>query len=309
MAKLIALTGATGFVGREVTKALLASGYQIKALVRPGALAKTINHENINWIEGELGNPVSETRLCAGVDQIIHMAGLISAKTKAEFFKVNAEHTSHLAEAANRAGIKRFIYLSSLAAKKPELSDYAASKRAGEGGLARRLGDMQGVVVRAPAVFGPGDTATAPFYTLMKKGHLPCPGGKNWQERKLALVFVRDLADFLAGACLEGQNDGKTVSIATCASLTWPQFAQKCSEATGRPVHVRPLPPACLYPIAGLTSLTKRFLGIGHLTLGKLREFLYEDWSVAPQFETSTSLTAALKETITLHGLPEQQKQ
>ena len=297
--KIIALTGATGFVGRIVVQELLAQGYLIKALVRPGSVGKTLQHDNINWIEGTLDNPISEISLCAGADTVIHIAGLVTARTKAEYYKINADATGTLVQAAVRAKVKRFVYLSSLAARQSELSDYAGSKRAGEGQLARKMGEtMKAVVVRAPAVFGAGDKATAPFYKLIKKGWLPAPGGRNWRTRKIGLVHVDDLARFLTKDCLSGDNDGRTVTIATHASITWPEFAEECAQALGKPVRVFPLPLSILYPIAAVNSVTKRAFGIGHLTLGKLKEFLYEDWSVADESETETVLQSALKQTI-----------
>ena len=153
--KIIALTGGTGFVGRAVIRELLSQGYRVKALVRPGSAGKSIQHDNINWIEGTLDNPISEISLCAGADTVIHMAGLVTARTKAEYYKINADAVGTLVQAAARAKVKRFVHLSSLVAQQAELSDYAGSKRAGEGKLARSLGKtMKGVVVRAPAVFG-----------------------------------------------------------------------------------------------------------------------------------------------------------
>ncbi|PHS36940.1 MAG: hypothetical protein COA91_11385 [Robiginitomaculum sp.] len=298
MAKLIALTGATGFVGRVVLQNLLENGYHIKALVRPGSLAKTFQHPDINWIEGELGNPQSEKVLCAGADIVIHMAGLVTARTKGEYYKVNADAVGSLAKSARALKVKRFIYLSSLAAKKPKLSNYAGSKRAGEGAMARRLGGVKAVVVRAPAVFGAGDKATAPFYALIKKGWLPAPGGRGWRKRKLGLIYVNDLANFITGDCLEGACDGRTVSPATQASITWPEFARECGQAQVKSVKIVPLPLSVLYPFAAINSVTKRLFGKGHLTLGKLREFLHEDWSTSEEFVAETPLQLALKKTI-----------
>lgn len=295
----IALTGGTGFVGRAVIRELLSKGYLIKALVRPGSAHKTIQHENINWLEGELGNPVSEMSLCSGADTVIHMAGLVTARTKDAYYKTNADDVGMLVQAAKNAKVQRFVHLSSLAARQAELSDYAGSKREGEGQLARKLGEaMKGVVVRAPAVFGAEDKATAPFYALIKRGWLPAPGGHNWRGRKIGLVHVDDLARFLTSACLDGSCDGRTVTVATRASLTWPEFGAECAQALGRPVQVFPLPLSILYPIAAINSVTKRVFGKGHLTLGKLREFLYEDWSVGAENETQTVLQSALKQTI-----------
>jgi nucleoside-diphosphate-sugar epimerase len=296
--KVIALTGATGFVGRVVIQELLSQGYLIKALVRPGSAGRTLQHDNINWIEGTLDNQISETSLCAGADTVIHMAGLVTARTKAEYYKINADAVGSLVQAAARAKVKRFVYLSSLAAQQAELSDYAGSKREGEGLMARRLGKMKGVVVRAPAVFGAEDKATAPFYAMIKRGFLPAPGGKNWRARKIGLVYVDDLAKFLTHTCLDGTQDGRTVSVATRASLTWPEFADECAQALDAKVRVFPLPLSVLYSVAAINSVTKRVFGKGHLTLGKLNEFLYEDWSVAAQDETKTVLQSALKQTI-----------
>ncbi len=298
MAKLIALTGATGFVGRIVLQNLIKKGYHIKALVRSGSLGKTHQHPNINWIEGELGHPHSEKILCAGADAVIHMAGLVTARTKSEYYRINADAVGSLVKSARALKVKRFVYLSSLAAKQPELSHYAGSKRAGEGALARQLGEMNAVVVRAPAVFGAGDKATAPFYALIKKGWLPAPGGRAWRQRKLGLVYVDDLANFITGDCLGGICDGRTVSPATQASITWPAFANACGQAQAKPVKTIPVPLSLLYPLAAINSVTKRLFGKGHLTLGKLREFLHEDWSTPDEFVTETPLQLALKKTI-----------
>ncbi len=296
--KIVSITGATGFVGRAVIQELLAKNFHIKALVRPGSARKAIQHKNINWIEGTLNNPISERSLCAGADTVIHMAGLVTARTKAEYYNVNADAVGNLVQAAANANVKRFIYLSSLAAQQSELSDYAGSKRAGEGQLARKIGKMKGVVVRAPAVFGAEDKATAPFYALIKKGFLPAPGGRHWRSRKIGLVHVEDLAKFLTHDCLSGASDGRTVTVATRACLTWPEFAAECAQALDAKVRVFPMPLCVLYPIAAVNSVTKRVFGKGHLTLGKLNEFLYEDWSVSANNETQTVLQLALKKTI-----------
>lgn len=296
--KIIALTGATGFVGKIVVRELLKKGYHIQALVRPGSHGKTVQDDRIQWVEGTLGDLKSETALCKGVDMVIHMAGLVTTRTKAEYYRINADAVGSLAKAANKAGVKRFVYLSSITAQQPQLSDYAGSKRAGEGALSRKLGRMKGVVMRAPAVFGLGDVVTAPFYGFIRKGRLPVPGGRAFKTRKISLLYVDDLAEYLTGACLDGSCDGRTVSIATRPSLTWQEFAEECSLAVGRPVKTLRLPLFVLYPIAAINTVTKRVFGIGHLTLGKLREFLYEDWSIDIDLSTGTDLQSVLRKTI-----------
>lgn len=295
---IVAITGATGFVGRQVLELLLRKQYRVKALVRAGSHGKALQSELINWIEGELGNAKSEAALTAGADIVIHMAGVVSARSKGAYFKVNSDAVASLTKAANAAGVKRFVFLSSLAAMQSQLSDYAASKRAGEGRFARNIGTMKAVVVRAPAVFGTGDKATAPFYKMIRKGILPAPGGRGWKNRKLSLIHVNDLAKYLVDTCITGHYDGRTVTMATRASITWPEFAKVCANAQGKPVKAMPIPLFLLYPVAAMTSATKRVAGVGHLTLGKLREFLYEDWSIDAHLETGTDLQSALYDTI-----------
>ncbi len=294
------MTGATGFVGQHVLSRLLDEGYRVKALVRPSAIEKTIDHENLNWIEGGLSEVRPLRALCSEADVLIHIAGLITARTRDEYFETNARAVASLTGLAKQAEVKRMVLLSSLAAREPNLSAYAASKRAGEGAMARRLGpNMQGVVVRAPAVFGPGDQATAPIFTAIRRGFLPCPGGRNWQARKFSLLYIDDLVDSLVGPCLSGQYDGRTIYPSTCASLTWPSFAQACSKAQQRSVRPIPLPISVLTSLATMTSASKKLTGKGHLTLEKLREFLHEDWSVNSDLESGTCLQSAIKNTIT----------
>lgn len=295
---VIALTGATGFVGRAVLNRLIDQGYQVKSLVRPGSLNKTEYHPNVTWVEGQLAGPESEAALVAGVDVLVHMAGLISARTKSDYESINSQAVGTLAAAAQSAGVSRFIYLSSLAAQAPELSLYAWSKRQGEGALNENFKEKQSVIVRAPAVFGAEDVATAPIYSCVRKGFLPTPGGRGWRTRLLSLIYVDDLADFIVELCVSDKFGGQTVSPSTRAAISWPDFTEACAKATGKKVRAIPLPLLLLYPVAGLTTLIKAMTGKGHLTLGKLGEFLYDDWSVEDELQSGTDLHLALKKTI-----------
>jgi len=295
---VIALTGATGFVGRKVLEKLLTQGHSVRALVRVGSRHKVLIDDNIHWIEGVLGDAETEDALVKGTQIVIHMAGLITTRKKSEYERVNAKAVGSLAEAAQSAGIDRFIYLSSLAAQAPELSWYAWSKHEGELALAEDYPLEKSVIVRAPAVFGAGDVATAPLYKAVRNGFLPSPGGRKWRSRQLSLIYVDDLADFLVELCTNDRHDGKTVSPSTKAKITWPEFADQCAAAIDKDVKPLRMWLALLYPVAGLTTLVKAMTGKGHLTLGKLNEFLYDDWSVEDDLESGTDLQEALRKTI-----------
>ncbi len=292
---VIAVTGATGFVGKITLLKLLEAGHSIRALVRNPAKRKSVNHPNLEWVKGALGDDLSD--FVKGAEVVLHIAGAIKGRVRADYFQVNTEGTRMLAKQAQSAGVKRFVLLSSIAARHSELSDYAASKHAGEIAL-KEVFAGKVAIVRAPPVFGPGDQATRPFFEAADKGFLPVPGGKNWRMRKLSLVYVDDLAECLSTLAVQGAYDGEVISPATLGSITWPDFAVQCRQALERPVKLISIPKSLLFCIAAASSLTSRFLGRGHLTLGKLREFLYEDWSSNDFISEATPIKEALLATL-----------
>jgi len=292
---LIAMTGASGFVGQETLSILLEQGYRIRALIRNIEKISHIRHENLEWIQGHL--PGLPPHFTQDVDIVLHIAGVIKGRARADYCHVNVTGTRELARQAHRANVKRFVLLSSITARQADLSDYAFSKREGERAASENFkGPI--AIIRAPAVFGGGDIATKPILQAAQKGFLPMPRGRRWQDRSLALVYVKDLAHDLSTRAITGDYDGKTLSPATIGAITWPEFAQALSDALGKTVRPLPLPLPLLYGVAALTSATSRLFGLGHLTLGKLNEFLYEDWSSKDVIHTATPLNEALVETL-----------
>ena len=264
-------------------------------MVRSPEKVKDFNHEHLTWVKGGLGQADSE--LCENADVIIHLAGLIKARTKDDFYQVNGEACGALGAAATEQGVKRFVLVSSMAAREPELSHYAGSKRAGERALQKAYtGKIS--IIRAPAVFGAGDEATEPFFKLLNKGLLPVPGGRGWKTRKISMVYAPDLARDIIRAAVTGVYDEEIASPANILSATWAEFADICQGAFDRKIRIIALPMVLLYPVAAITSLTSRFLGMGHLTLDKLGEFLHSDWSTETLILDATPPKEALKMTM-----------
>ena len=278
----LSITGATGFVGGHVLREALARGHSVTALART---IPDFAHPNLTWLQGSLGS--RDTELCDGADTVVHIAGLIKARTRDAFMAINRDATAALARAASESHL---LYLSSLAAREPQLSAYAASKRAGEDVIPATSG-----IVRAPAVFGPGDEATKPFFSLMARGQLPVPGGRDWKSRRLSFVFVEDLARHILDRA-EAQDSGITTP-ATLASATWHEFRDLAQATAEHPIAIRPIPTAALLPVAAATSLTSRLASLGHLTLEKLREFQHPDWSVEEELADATPMVDALRQT------------
>jgi nucleoside-diphosphate-sugar epimerase len=273
-------------------KALLERGYHVRALARTPAKLSDLKHNNLEILQGSLGS--ADAQLVENADVVLHMAGLIKAKTRADIMAVNRDDTGAIAQAAQHAGVERFVLLSSQTAGQPQLSDYAASKEAGEVAVTEAY---QGklAIIRAPAVFGPGDMATKPFFDFIVKGRLPVAGGAHWRARKMAMVFVTDLVNDIADRGVTGDYDGQTLVPCSVPALTWEKFAADAGTALGITVKPTPIPLAVIKTIAAGTSVTSRLFGIGHLTLGKLNEFLYEDWSSQDVIQNATPFVKALQ--------------
>jgi len=294
----IGVTGATGFIGQHLIRQALGAGFTVRAMARTPDKLGSLTHENLEVHASGLGS--DDDAFCKNCDAIIHLAGLIKARSRAVFDAVNVDAASELAQSAQNAGVKRFVLISSMTARVPDLSDYAGSKYAGEVAVKEQYNGPL-AIVRAPAVFGPGDEATAPFMDLILKGHLPTAGGKNWKQRKLALVAVEDIARDILTSGLSGEYDGKIVSPCNVGAVTWPEFGELAARAANRQVRVIPIPLAIIYPIAAITSMTSRLLNLGHLTLGKLREFRYDDWSSADLIQDAPPMEERLRETLRQH--------
>jgi nucleoside-diphosphate-sugar epimerase len=168
MTDKIALTGATGFVGAALAKRLTEAGHRIQALIRPASIHKKPVDIAAEWIEGDLNDRQSLGQLVNGVDSVIHCAGAVRGATREQFNRVNADGVERLVQAAvEQRPMPRLLLISSLAAREPLLSHYAASKRQGERVLIGQSHQLPWTIYRPCAVYGPGDREILP---------VNCPG-------------------------------------------------------------------------------------------------------------------------------------
>src|SRR5688572_10307641 len=163
MIQPVALTGATGFIGRHVARNLTKKGISWKGLIRSSDKLRRLGLQPCDVVEGNLEDQSALLALCKGADAVIHCGGSIAAVMGEDFVRTNVSGTAGLLRACRASGVRRFIHVSSLAAREPHLSSYAASKRESEAILAAQAKDLSWAVVRPPAVYGPGDKATIPL--------------------------------------------------------------------------------------------------------------------------------------------------
>lgn len=208
------ITGATGFVGRHLVERLASEGWELHALVRPTSDTSELERLGVRRWTGDLGKVDLLREACCQVDVVYHLAAVTAALDNAGYERANVEGTRALVEAVAAADPRpgRLVYLSSYAACGPAPADgvrgteetpapltaYGRTKLAGEEivrSLAGRGVDV--VVMRAPAVYGPGDRALLPYFRLIRWHLAPIPDGG---ENRLHLLYVGDLARALAGA-------------------------------------------------------------------------------------------------------------
>ncbi len=228
--KTIALTGGTGFVGRRVIAQAVGAGWHIRALTRRAQGAEP----NVSWVRGALDKPDSLADLVAGADVVLHVAGVVSAPDAAGFAAGNVAGTQAMVDAARTAGVARFVHVSSLSAREPQLSAYGASKRAGEGVVS--ASDLDWDIVRPTGVYGPGDTEMRDMFRMAQMGLalLPPPG-------KVALVAVDDLARLLL-ALAERDGPRDILEVDDGRAMTHAEMARLIGDAVGRRVLAMHLP-------------------------------------------------------------------
>lgn len=183
---LIAITGATGFVGSAVLDAALAEGHTVRALAR----REQTPREGVEWLRGDLGDAAALAALAQGADAVIHVAGLTNTPDPAQFEVANVTGTANVIAAMKQAGAQRLVFVSSLSARKPELSAYGASKAKAEA-LVEASG-LDWTTVRPPGVYGPRDVDYLEMFRTAKLGFVPLPpGGAS------SIIHSHDLARLL----------------------------------------------------------------------------------------------------------------
>lgn len=271
---IVAVTGGTGFVGRQVIEALGQAGASVRILARRPV--PDIEASGVAVVRGGLEDAKALSALADGASAVIHCAGVVAAPRAADFHVANVDGTAAMLRAAHPSA--RFVHVSSLAARERHLSAYAASKRQAEELVAAAGRDA--VVVRPPAVYGPGDRATLPIFAQLHRGLLAAPAPRT---ARFSLIFVADLARLLARLALAPFVAGRPVEPEDGrGGYGWSDLAAIAGRVSGRRVRTLHVPVGLLWPMAlaaeGWGRITNR---PPPLSRDKLRELGHADWVCA----------------------------
>jgi nucleoside-diphosphate-sugar epimerase len=274
---LAAIAGASGFLGRRLVGAFLARGWRVRALVRRAADATALAAAGAETVRGDLLDASSLAALQAGAEAAINCAGLIKARDLAAFLAVNRDGAAGFAQAS----MTRQVLVSSLAAREPQLSPYADSKRAGEDAALSVAGDRL-AVIRPPVIYGPGDRETLGLFRFAARSSLaPMPGDA---AARLALAHVDDVAAAVVDLAERPALTGTfTVGGERPAGYAWEEILRAAWRAVGRRPNIVGVPSWGLMAAGVVSELTAPLQRSAPIfTRGKVREVLHGNWAVAP---------------------------
>jgi uncharacterized protein YbjT (DUF2867 family) len=269
--KTLAITGGTGMVGTTLIRQAVASGWHVRALTRRASPPQ----DGVTWVSGALDQPASLADLVTGSDAVIHVAGVVKT-TKAEVFEAgNVNGTAAIIAAAQQAGVARFIHISSLAAREPNLSVYGASKAKAET-LVETSG-LDWTIVRPPAIFGPDDTDHLDLFKMAKTGWMFMP-----PAGRLSVIEVSDLTRALLAIVPHTASIGRTYELDDGMEGGWTHesWAKAIGVAMEKRVTTLAMPGQLVRIAAKLDQLIRR--DGAKLTSDRASYFCHPDWVIDP---------------------------
>jgi len=303
------VTGAYGFLGTWLVRALLERGHAVRALLRRGSPRGALEGLGVEEAVGDVTDPASLEPAVEGCQLVFHLAGVRRSAERAEFMRVNAEGTRHLLEAclARAPGLSRFVLAGSIAAAGPSLEGkreedplepaewYGESKAEAERIALSYAGQLPVAVARPPRIIGPGDRENLFFFRLVARGLLMTITGAS---RPLSLIDVEDCARGLLALAERPEAVGQAFFLASGERTDLEGLQRMVARAVGVEPRVVRLPPAALSAAAfvadGITRVTRVRLPLNRKLA---RQILAPGWTCDPGkaarllgFETRVSL-------------------
>jgi 2-alkyl-3-oxoalkanoate reductase len=249
----VLITGATGFLGSHVAEILRDEGHQVRALVRKSSKVDLLKKWGVELCDASLERGEGLERAVDGVDAVVHSAGIVKARSPEEFHEVNVGGTIHLLDATKKhnPGVKRWVYISSLAAHgfsadgKPRALDAeprpvthdGRSKLAGERAALAEKDALPITVFRPPAIYGPRDQEMFAFFQLVSRRLAPFMGD---DQNRVSLIYARDCARAIVHALTQDHPSGRIYSVEDGQPYTQRELADAIARALGvNPIRLK----------------------------------------------------------------------
>ncbi len=299
------LTGGTGFLGSHIAEQLSQQGHEVRALVRATSDTKFLETlDNVELFEGAMDDQQRLSQAIAGVDGVLHVAGVVKAKSPAEFHRVNAVGTRLMLEAAkeHKAQLKRFVLVSSLAVIGPSrdgqpvagdappnpVTHYGRSKLAAERFARAAKDELPITIIRPPLIYGPRDRECFAFFQAVKLGVLPYMGST---ARGVSAIYAADCAAACIAALTKDVPSGSAYFVEDGKTETLGELVGHIEQAMGKRAWLRfPIPRRVLATAALGTELVGKVTDKAvMLTRDKCNELYAPHW-VCDSSETRRDL-------------------
>lgn len=306
---LIALTGATGFIGQYLLRELPKRGHRVRVLLRqPVAVSVYAGSAVI----GDLARPRNMSAALEGVDAVIHSAGLAHAMSgipEDDYRSINTEATVGLARAARRAGSKRFVFLSSIRAQcgptadavQTEAADprptdaYGRSKLAAERALAEL--DLDWVALRLVLVYGTGVKGNMAQLIQLARSRYPLPVGRLMARR--SLLALENLAAAIETVLIAPGTLRRAFIAADPQTLTIAQIIAAMRRGLGRHTGIFPLPAVMLKLLLRAVGREEVYQRLSGSLIADPTALINLGWT--PQVETSAGLANLMRASEVMH--------
>ena len=309
--RIVLVTGATGFIGRNVCADLHAAGFHVRAAVRSSASLSD------DWEQIEIGEIRADTAWDAALDNVHAIVYLASHSPQAgenpedakrAYKQVLVEGSERLARAALAAGVRRLLYISTIKVNgeatpinvpftedtPPRPEDvYGLSKWQAEQML-KEIGSnspLEVVILRLPLVYGPGVRAN--FLSLLRLVERGFPIPLRSVHNRRSMLYVKNLADVIIRCIDAPQASGETFLVSDNMDVSTPELLEKLAAQLGRKLHSWPIPVALLHgagKLLGKSAMVNRITGSLIVDTRKVRQQL--EW--APPF----TLDEGLRDTV-----------
>jgi nucleoside-diphosphate-sugar epimerase len=286
------VTGATGFVGSHLAEALRRRGDEVTVLARSASKAAALAPLVVRVVPGHLHDRAALQRAVEGQDVVYHVAGVVAARSEAEFMAANRDGTRNLVEALESTGTGRLVLVSSMAAAGPTIKGrplrgdeaprpvtaYGRSKLAAE--QAVTASRLAWTIVRPPMVYGPRDQEVLKVFRLARLGLAPVLGDGS---QELSAVHGADLAEALIAAGTTGATAGRAYYACHPEVFTSADMARAVGRAMGKSPAVIRVPATIGRGVLMITEAAARLTGhTTILTADKANEFFQPAWTGDP---------------------------
>lgn len=276
------ITGATGFIGSHLVRALINEGRDVRCLVRKKSNTKNLEKIGVELVYGELLDKESLSHALKGVNIIYHLAAEVYSANVKDYFKYNVEGTRNLIESCNGNSIERFIYCSSIAAAGPNpdnktlltekdscnpITPYGKSKHEAEKIVLgyHRQNNIPAVIIRPPTIYGPGQSdIITNFFLQVRKGKFFILGTGEYLR---SLCYIDNL---IAGIILTEKNPeavGEIFYLSDREVYTFREILQALAEVQGIDLTLITLPPVIAHFAMSLFYILHKFFQINILKL------------------------------------------